>query len=591
MRSFSLGTRIALIILFGTLATVGSVLLTAYGALVDDFETILTEQKLYETRRVSAEVDQQLQLKLTVLAESAGMLSDGDRLLPREEMAAQLNRQQLLRSQFPDGILVFDQAATAILEDTFVPGRVGTNYADRQHIRRAIDTRRPVISRPIMGRTTGVPLLSFVAPIESDDGDLLGLLGGTINLGKTSIIPQDLLTEIAQDDATFTVIDTDNLLYIEGGPKLSDGIQPLPEPGANPLIDAALSGLSFGQTDSAGGQELIYATSHLQTLGWQFIGAVPYERATAPAKASFLRFFGISLMIALTIAAISYRFSRSATNPLDKITHRIEGMVRHPSQAARLDSVGPREVQNLALAFNRLMDERDAISQMKEHFVSNVSHELRTPLTSINGALRLIDSGVAGQLPERAREMNSLALRNGERLQLLISDLLDFSKLSAGQMSVRLEPESLSPIIEATVSGNHAMAVNHQVDLMASCEPGHTVIADPHRLRQILDNFVSNAIKYSPDGGQVRIRAEQGELGSLRIIVQDSGDGVPAPFVERLFERFSQAESGTTRSTKGTGLGLAICRELTTLMHGRIGYYFDQGAHFWVELPTAEQET
>lgn len=590
MRSLSLGTRLALIILMGTVATVGSVLFVAYGALVDDFEDILTEQQLYETRRIASEVNQRLQLKLDVLAESATMLSDGDNLLSLEEIANQLERQNLLNRLFPHGILVFDARATAIYENLYVPHRVGTNYADRPHVKQAIAERQPVISRPIIGRTTGLPLISFVAPIESDDGDLLGLLGGTINLGTTSILPTAMLSEIASDEATFYVIDSENFLYIEGGPVSQKGISPLPPPGSNPLIDATLSGITFGQTIGPEGRKLIYATSHLQRLGWQFVRAVPFEWATAPADESFSRFVWISLCIAFLIALISYLLSRSATNPLDRMTRRIQSMVHTPSEVARLAPSGPSEVRNLAVAFNHLMDERDAVSSMKEQFVSNVSHELRTPLTSINGALKLIESGATGDLPERARAMSSLALRNGERLLLLISDLLDFNKLSSGHMSVALVSVPLQPIIESTVSENQAMANNYSVSLMASRIPRQNVIADAHRLRQILDNFVSNAIKFAPTNGKVRLRVEPGDSGMTRIIVQDNGEGVPEAFVERLFDRFSQAEAGTTRSANGTGLGLAICRELAILMNGHLGYYYNQGANFWIELPSGERE-
>ncbi|WP_407942826.1 GAF domain-containing protein [Marinobacter similis] len=251
-------------------------------------------------------------------------------------------------------------------------------------------------------------------------------------------------------------------------------------------------------------------------------------------------------------------------------------MVQTPSKTDRLDPGGASEVRNLAIAFNHLMDERDAISTMKDQFVSNVSHELRTPLTSINGALRLIDSGATGNLPARAQAMNSLALRNGQRLQLLISDLLDFGKLSAGQMSVTLAPELLQPIIESTVLDNQTMADENKVVLTAQGNLRQKVITDPHRLRQILDNFVSNAIKFSPANGNVRIFVEPGTAGSTRIVVQDHGDGVPETFVEHLFDRFSQADTGNTKTTAGTGLGLAICRELAALMNGRLGYYYDQ---------------
>jgi len=588
--SLSLGSRLALIILLGTIATVGSVLLVAYSALVEDFEDILTEQQLYETRRIATEVDQRLQLKLDVLAESASLLSDGNKLVSQNEIAFQLERQQLLKSLFPDGILVFDSNATAIFENIHTPGRIGTNYADRKHFRRAMESRKPVISRPVIGRTTGVPLLSFLAPIESDEGDLLGLLGGTINLGRTSIVPVAMLEEIANNEATFTIIDSENFLYIEGGVLAKNGITPLPAPGENALIDAALSGITSGHAFGPDGRELIYATSHLQRLGWQFVRAVPYEWATAPAKESFSQFVWISLGIALVIALISYYLTRTAINPLDRMTRKIRSMVRSPSKADRLDPSGASEVRNLAIAFNHLMDERDAISTMKDQFVSNVSHELRTPLTSINGALRLIESGATGKLPARARAMNSLALRNGHRLQLLISDLLDFSKLSAGRMSVTLAPESLQPILESTVSDNQTMADEYNVVLTAHCNPRQKVITDSHRLRQILDNIVSNAIKFSPANGKVRVFVETGTAGTTRSIVQDHGDGVPETYDERLFHRFSQADAGNTKTSAGTGLGLAICRELAALMNGHLGYYYDQGAHFWIELPTVENE-
>lgn len=591
MPSISLSTRLALVILLGTIATVGSVLIVAYGALVDDFETLLTEQQLSETRRISSEVDQRLQLKLDILKESASTLNDGKHLLPREQIAVQLDRQRLLKTLFPDGVVVMDEHATAIAESYFVPGRLGTNYADRQHFRRAIETRKAVISRPIIGRTTGVPLLSFLAPIESDDGDLLGFIAGTLKVGHTSLIPPELVTNKGQTGSSFKVVDIDNFLYIEGGPSDQNQIESLPPPGHDPLIDAALSGVGFGRVTTTTGQELIFAASHLQRLGWLFIRSVLYEHATAPAKASFFRFVGISLVIGLMIAVLSFLASRSTTLPLERMTRTIEGMIRNPSKAARLGTQGPTEVQELATAFNRLMDERDAMSEMKENFVSNVSHELRTPLTSINGALKLLESGAAGALPVKAGEMCALALRNGERLQLLISDLLDFNKLTAGQMSVTLNLQPLDAIIDSAITSNQTTAADHHVQLEKACASGSQVVTDPLRLRQILDNFISNAIKFSPANGVVRIQTTETSAGLVKIVVSDQGDGVPEAFEPKLFERFSQAEAGTTRSVKGTGLGLAICKELAALMHGRIGYFYEHGANFWIELPSSTTAT
>lgn len=585
MPSLSLGFRLAVIILLGSLLTVAGITTIAYQALVDDFETLLTQQQLNETRRIASEVDERLQLKLDVLAESAAAMTDGQSLLSRNGIQEQLDRQRLLRELFPDGIIVFDDKATAIAENFYVEGRIGTNYGDRDHFRRAIRTRQPVISRPIMGRTTGVPLISFVAPIETDDGDLVGLLGGTINLGKTSLIPEAMRNRLQDENDIFKVIDVENFLYIEGGPVTDKRIQSLPSPGQDPLVDAALSGITFGNVKDSRGRELIYAASHLERIGWMFIRAVPYERATAPARSSFLEFVGISAGIGLLIALFSFLASRSATLPLARITRAIESMAKNPARGQQLPVTGSSETRKLAAAFNDLMRERDAISTMKENFVSNVSHELRTPLTSLNGALRLLTSGTAGALPDQAREMTELAARNGERLQLLISDLLDFNKLSAGQMKVSLSPQPLAPILEATIASQAALAEEHELKLEISGDTHQTVLTDPNRLRQVLDNFVNNAIKFSPPNRTITVSTQRTGPDHTRITVSDSGEGVPAHFEKSLFQRFSQAEVGAAKSIKGTGLGLAICRELATLMQGTVGYYYERGANFWVEIP------
>lgn len=585
MPKFSLGTRFALIILLGSSSTVAAIMAVAYSALVDDFETLLTQQQLSETRRIASEVEQRLQLKLDVLAESARMISDGESLRSLPEIEYLLGRQQLLSSLFPDGILVLNAEATAIAENQYAQGRIGTNYADREHFRQTIQTREPIISRPIIGRVTGVPLLSFLTPIESDENDLLGLMAGTVNIGQTSLIPLDRLTRLRDRNDTFKVVDINNSLYIEGGPAEGERVQPLPAPGADPLVDAALSGITFGTVTDSSGEELIYAASHLEKLGWMFVRAVPYERATAPAKNSFIKFLGISLAVGLLIAALSFLASRSTIKPLDKMTRTIEEMARNPSQGQRLIAAGSIETRQLANAFNQLMTERDVISRMKEEFVSNVSHELRTPLTSINGALRLLASGAAGRLPEKAEEMANLALRNGDRLQLLISDLLDFSKLAAGRMSITLTAQPLLPIIENAVASNAALAREHSLSLEIEGSDNPVVLADAHRLRQVLDNFISNAIKFSPPEQPITIRTTERRPGYTRIIVSDRGTGVPEHFEPKLFERFSQANSGTSKSVTGTGLGLAICRELAMLMNGQTGYFYDQGANFWIELP------
>lgn len=585
-KPLSLSSRVALIIIIGSLLTVAAIVTIAYQGMVQDFEELLTQRQILEAKRTSEQVDQKLQLRLNALSAFAGQLANEDQLPDPVDLEAALGRQTTLRELLPAGLLVFDEEARAVAENIFVPNRIGTRYLDRPHFQEALKSRSPVVSKPIIGRTTGKPLLSFLAPIETDEQDLLGFVGGILDLGKTNLLPAHRQTDRRSSQSIERIIDTENFLYVDSG-QGSQRIEPLPPRGEDPLTDAALSGITFGQVEDRQGRTLIYATNHLQRLGWVFVRAVPYNQATTPARQSFTRFSSISLLIALILAVLSYLLVRSTMSPLDRMTARIQRMAEHPDSAMRLREIGLPELKSLARAFNRLLEERDNLAKLKDHFMSSVSHELRTPLTSLNGALKLLSSGTTGALNDKSQDMANLALRNGERLQLLISDLLDFNKLSDGSLKVHVQSETLKPILDAAIADNATMAAEYGVRLKAEQEACVKLLCDKHRMRQILDNFISNAIKYSPQGGVVEITVEDHSPGWARTTVSDQGSGVPDSFADSVFKRFAQAETGTTRSVKGTGLGLAICDELAKLMHGKVGYYNNHGAHFWVDIPTA----
>lgn len=584
MSHISLGARLAVILILGSLTAVGAVIYTAYDALLEDFQANLTAQQANETARVSNLVSQNLELRLTALDQLTPLLTHKDQLLPRDQLTELLRRQQKLAGLFPHSLIVLSPNATALAENIHVPGRVGTYYGDRSHWKEAIKAGHPTISRPIIGRTTGVPLMIFIAPIKASDGELLGFLSGGLRMDQTLLIP-GYIRKDASKDAQFLVVDTANFLFVEGSAK-GRFVEMLPDPGENRLIDAALSGIRFGEVKAASGETLIYATNHLQRLGWLFIRAVPKSLATAPARQAFDRFVLISAAASLATLVLSYIALRSTTANLTQMTQRIRAMIQKPESSRRLQERGAPEVRDLAHAFNRLMDERDANNRLKDNFVSNVSHELRTPLTSMNGALKLLRSGTTGELPPPARNLTDLALRNGERLELLINDMLDFNKLASGKMRVNLQPLDPGDLITEAVHSNQPVAQQFSVELVATDIPDVTVTTDPLRLRQILDNFLSNAIKFSPENSQVRVCGELTNSDHLRITVSDQGSGVPDSFKSEIFGRFTQAETGTNRTTGGTGLGLTISRQLAGLLNGRVGFYNNAGAHFWVELPT-----
>lgn len=237
------------------------------------------------------------------------------------------------------------------------------------------------------------------------------------------------------------------------------------------------------------------------------------------------------------------------------------------------------------------ISERKEGERIKREFIATVSHELRTPLTSIRGALGLINAGALGDLPEKAEAMVKIAYQNSERLVRIVNDILDVEKLEAGKLDVQLESVPLTAFLAQAAAVNQPYGAKHAVRFFIEAPLADAcVLADPHRLMQVMSNLLSNAAKFSPPGAEVRIRAVK-HHERVRIEVQDHGTGIPEAFRGRIFEKFAQADSSTSRNFAGTGLGLNITRELIKAMNGTIGFdtVTGEGTTFHFELPRAEE--
>ncbi len=228
--------------------------------------------------------------------------------------------------------------------------------------------------------------------------------------------------------------------------------------------------------------------------------------------------------------------------------------------------------------------------RLRDEFISMVSHELRTPLTSIRGALGLINAEALGKLPAKAKAMVQIAYQNSERLVQIINDILDMEKINSGGLEIRIGAVTVADFLQEALAINHAYGVKHQVRFVLETAPaGLQMAADPDRMMQVMANLLSNAAKFSPPGSAVRVRArEHNKL--VRIEVEDYGTGIPEAFRERVFEKFAQADSSSSRRFDGTGLGLSITRKLVEAMEGTIGFstIADQGTIFYFEVPLAK---
>ena len=240
------------------------------------------------------------------------------------------------------------------------------------------------------------------------------------------------------------------------------------------------------------------------------------------------------------------------------------------------------------VGITRDITERKRHEQMQREFISTVSHELRTPLTSIRGSLGLILGGVAGELPEKAKSLLTIANNNSERLINLINDILDIEKITAGKMQFEYSITNLVTVVQQAIEANKGYAdqLHIRFELMTGFDREILVRVDKNRMAQVMSNLLSNAAKYSPTNDRVEISLTTAE-DKVRISVHDHGKGIPEEFKPRIFNKFAQADSSDTRQKGGTGLGLNITQAIVERQNGNIGFDSSEqsGTTFYVDLP------
>ncbi|AKT42762.1 PAS domain-containing hybrid sensor histidine kinase/response regulator [Chondromyces crocatus] len=231
--------------------------------------------------------------------------------------------------------------------------------------------------------------------------------------------------------------------------------------------------------------------------------------------------------------------------------------------------------------------EAEEANRLKDDFLAMVSHELRTPLNAMLGWIRLLR---AGQVPteQRARALDTVE-RNGRLQSQVIDDLLDISRIASGKLKLQMTTVTVAAVVESSLDTVRAPADAKGIELHASLDPDARVLGDEDRLYQVIWNLLSNAVKFTPAHGHVHARLERKATG-VELSVIDTGKGISDEFLPHIFERFRQAEGGTTRSFGGLGLGLAIVKQLVDLHGGTIDVSSGgdgKGACFTVTLPFA----
>jgi signal transduction histidine kinase len=243
----------------------------------------------------------------------------------------------------------------------------------------------------------------------------------------------------------------------------------------------------------------------------------------------------------------------------------------------------------IAIENARLYEGVQRADRAKTEYISFVSHELRTPMTSIRGYADMLIKGMCGSLTPQQQQFVQTIHSNAVRMQALVSDLLDVSRIETGNLHLEMEPTDLTSALKSAVETTKGQieARSQQLAVQVS-ENLPLVHADPTRLSQILTNLLSNAYKYTPEGGSIQVRAWR-QNWYIHCSVSDTGIGISTEDQEKLFTKFFRSEDPAAQEMPGTGLGLCIVKSLVELQGGRIGIesQLGKGSTFAFTVPVA----
>ena len=294
----------------------------------------------------------------------------------------------------------------------------------------------------------------------------------------------------------------------------------------------------------------------------------------------------VLLAVVLALAMVQF-LARGMTSPLREMVEAARGMAKGEYDR-RVTASSRDEVGELARAFNQMASDLAEIDRVRRDLIANVSHELRTPISALQAVLENLVDGVAEPDPATLQTM----LEQAQRLGRLVEQLLDLSRLESGALPLQPRIFELEPLLQRVVDEARAQITGRsvkQVDMRVDVAPsGLRLHADPERVHQIATNLLTNAVRHSPEGGCVEIRAREQSNG-ITLEIADEGPGIPEEEATRVFERFYRSDAARSANEGGVGLGLAIARWIVDLHGGdiRVEKAEPRGCKMVVHLPQA----
>ncbi len=427
-------------------------------------------------------------------------------------------------------------------------------------------TQRPYLSGPYRSAASGHPrVIALAVPVPAPGSPkaeprTVGILVAEVQLTGVQRFVDYFASTLG---IQLTLTDQHGLLLATPGTRGKKA--PLTSRRDDPLVAAALKGKSGVRTQSSDQGRLLSAYAPIPGIGWTVTASVPEHKA-----------FGRVDRLRSTVLIISGALALVLIAGLALLTRALLQR-RQAEQAAEENRIEAESARADAEQANRA----------KSEFLSRMSHELRTPLNAVLGFGQVL---AMRDLEEPQRASVEQILKGGNHLLALINEVLDISRIEAGNLSLSLEPVELAETITEALDLVQPLAADRDIEVTADLKGGpQYAVADKQRLSQVLLNLLSNAIKYNHTGGSVRVLAVPAQDETVRIEVVDTGSGIPAEGLDRLFTPFERL-GAEQKQIEGTGLGLTLTKGLVEAMGGRLGVEstVGQGSTFWVELTAAK---
>ncbi len=488
-------------------------------------------------------------------------------------------------------------------------------YPQLQYYTDAVKVNRNFWTEPYFNQVYPVPLMTYAGPIRDRAGRLIAIMNGDINIADLNVV------DLSQSDHDFHVTERANyVLVTRQGALLSYSANPAKAKHLDSITTIPVLREIWTEVKQLLDQGQVHGLLESDALGsywvyqqipssqWVMLRSVPYAVVVRPA---LLGAIGTTLVVTVFLGLVVYVFIRCLNSRLQPILDECDAYTQHDDPT--LHPIPRDELDRLSQAFFNMVNQQNSLlhqlqlmnaelshaNQLKDEFLAIMSHELRTPLNAILGITEGLQDQVFGGInDEQLRALGTIEA-SGFHLLDLINDILDLAKIDAGDLGLDCQPTAVLPLCESSLALVKPQANKKQLEIILKLSPNlPDLLVDQQRIRQVLVNLLSNAMKFTPNGGRVTLEvaplpvlpSENGmELPPyrLRMAVIDTGIGIASEYLSQLFQPFVQLDSALNRQYEGTGLGLALVQRLVDLHGGQVGVtsQVGVGSCFTVDLP------